>query len=426
MQMRRLLFVFLFGTASLASVVMVLAVVLRSVESKVETAQARQHESYKLADELRQSSDDLTRFARTYAATGDERYERYYWKIVDIRNGVAVRPKGYGGVYWDLVVMKLLPQPGSEGEGAVSLEARLMQAGITVDEFSKLKEAQNRSDELVRLEKVAMNAVKGRFDDGTGSFTREAAPDQAMAIRILHDESYHAAKARIMEPIGEFLTMVDQRTKAELATLNRYSQRLLFGIITISILLLACIAAMVFVLRARLIRRSAVLVDTVTEIAAGNLAARSNVSGDDEIGVLGKAIDSMAAHLASAIGSAEQKAEEAEKQTRALVEERRHSEKLLHNILPALIAERLQKGESMIAEIFPEVTVLFADIVLLTLPHYPLPVYPRTAVEGRHGHPQRLVRDFASGSPHVGCVDCGESLHQCSFGFRLPGAASLF
>jgi adenylate cyclase len=169
-----------------------------------------------------------------------------------------------------------------------------------------------------------------------------------------------------MEPIGEFLTMVDQRTKTELATQNRYSQWLLFGIITTSILLLACIAAMVLVLRTRLIRRTAVLVHTVTEIAAGNLAARTNVSGDDEISVLGKAIDSMAAHLASAIGSAEQKAEEAERQTRALVEERRHSEKLLHNILPALIAERLQKGESTIAEVFPEVTVLFADIVGFT------------------------------------------------------------
>ncbi len=364
--MRRLLFVFLFGAALLAGAVMVLAIVLRGVESQVETAQARHYESYKLADELRQSSDDLTRFVRTYAATGDERHERYYLTILDIRNGASVRPEGYGGVYWDLVVAKLLPEPSSDRRGAVSLESRMRHAGITVDEFSKLKEAQNQSDDLVRLEKVAMNAVKGRFDDGTGSFTREAAPDQELAIRILHDEKYHAAKARIMQPIGEFLTMVDRRTKAELATLNKYSQWLLFGIITTSILLLACIAAMVFVLRVRLIRRTEVLVHTVTDIAAGNLAARSNVSGTDEISVLGKAIDSMAEHLITALSNAEQKANEAQKQTRALFEERRHSEKLLHNILPALIAERLQKGESMIAEIFPEVTVLFADIVGFT------------------------------------------------------------
>lgn len=31
--------------------------------------------SYKLADELRQSSDDLTRLVRTYAVTGDKSYK---------------------------------------------------------------------------------------------------------------------------------------------------------------------------------------------------------------------------------------------------------------------------------------------------------------------------------------------------------------
>jgi class 3 adenylate cyclase len=36
------------------------------------------------------------------------------------------------------------------------------------------------------------------------------------------------------------------------------------------------------------------------------------------------------------------------------------------NILPAAIAERLKKGESTIADSFPEVTVLFADLVGFT------------------------------------------------------------
>ena len=46
--------------------------------------------------------------------------------------------------------------------------------------------------------------------------------------------------------------------------------------------------------------------------------------------------------------------------------EQEKSEKLLLNILPAPIAERLKKGESNIADSFPEVTVLFADIVGFT------------------------------------------------------------
>ncbi len=42
--------------------------------------------------------------------------------------------------------------------------------------------------------------------------------------------------------------------------------------------------------------------------------------------------------------------------------EREKSERLLRSILPESIAERLKNGESTIAESFPEVTVLFADL----------------------------------------------------------------
>jgi PAS domain S-box-containing protein len=50
----------------------------------------------------------------------------------------------------------------------------------------------------------------------------------------------------------------------------------------------------------------------------------------------------------------------------ALREEQEKSEKLLLNILPKPIAERLKQNETTIAEYFPEVTVLFADLVGFT------------------------------------------------------------
>ncbi|MEZ4426380.1 MAG: adenylate/guanylate cyclase domain-containing protein [Nannocystaceae bacterium] len=46
--------------------------------------------------------------------------------------------------------------------------------------------------------------------------------------------------------------------------------------------------------------------------------------------------------------------------------ERERSERLLLNILPQPIAERLKHGQHVIADSFPEVTVLFADIVDFT------------------------------------------------------------
>src|SRR5258708_11422556 len=43
--------------------------------------------------------------------------------------------------------------------------------------------------------------------------------------------------------------------------------------------------------------------------------------------------------------------------------EKRHSENLLRNILPAEIASRLRNGESNIADYFDDATVVFADVV---------------------------------------------------------------
>ena len=50
----------------------------------------------------------------------------------------------------------------------------------------------------------------------------------------------------------------------------------------------------------------------------------------------------------------------------ALEEEQRRSEELLLNVLPAPIAERLKSGETLIADLHHEATILFADIVGFT------------------------------------------------------------
>jgi Adenylate and Guanylate cyclase catalytic domain len=57
---------------------------------------------------------------------------------------------------------------------------------------------------------------------------------------------------------------------------------------------------------------------------------------------------------------------EAVRSRRALQLEQERSERLLLNVLPAPIAARLKAGEEVIADAFPEVTVLFADLVDFT------------------------------------------------------------
>ena len=52
---------------------------ITSAQARVSAAHASRYQSYLLADELRQSSDDLTRLARTFVVTGDPSYEKQYF-----------------------------------------------------------------------------------------------------------------------------------------------------------------------------------------------------------------------------------------------------------------------------------------------------------------------------------------------------------
>ena len=173
-------------------------------EISIERAHEERFESYRLAEELRQPSNDLTRMIRTYVATGDPIYKAHYQEILDVRDGRRPRPLQADNVYWDLVLGDdQRPRPNGEAAPLLQLMRR---AGFTDAEFAKLAEAKAASDTLTKTEYAAMALVESRLPTAEASRTQ--------AIRMLSDGKYHRSKADIMRPIGEFQTMVSTRTLA--------------------------------------------------------------------------------------------------------------------------------------------------------------------------------------------------------------------
>lgn len=81
-------------------------------EHEVDRANERRQNSYRLAEALQQSSDDLTRMVKGYVVTSDPRFKEYFQTILDIRRGKIRQPEGYSYIYWDLVLahpLKLSP-----------------------------------------------------------------------------------------------------------------------------------------------------------------------------------------------------------------------------------------------------------------------------------------------------------------------------
>jgi hypothetical protein len=89
-----------------------------------------------LATELRQSSEDLTRMARTYVVTSTPHYKQQYQEILDIRDGKRPRPSDYEIAYWDLVLPDG-PRPRHNGQQAIALLELIRRAGVTRAELAK-------------------------------------------------------------------------------------------------------------------------------------------------------------------------------------------------------------------------------------------------------------------------------------------------
>jgi len=173
-------------------------------EKQIDRANDLRHESFVLADELRQSSDDLTKMARLSVETGNPIYRKYFQDMLDIRGGSKPRPDGYQSVYWDfMLAVGKPPRPGI-GQATPLLEL-MRQAGFTAQELDKLAEAKANSDRLAVTEFEAM-----RLAETAGP---QAEANRAKARMLLFGDKYHQAKLTVMKPIDECYRMMDQRTR---------------------------------------------------------------------------------------------------------------------------------------------------------------------------------------------------------------------
>lgn len=280
-----------------------LLLAISSSQDKLSESQDRRYKSYLLADELRQSSDDLTRLARTYVITGDEKYEKMYWDILAIRNGKKARPQHYERIYWDLVLIYgEKPRPD---DVTIPLQTLMENIGFTLEELGKLKEAQNNSDGLVEIETIAMNAVKGKFRDEDGEYTRRGEPDFEMARNMMHGEDYHRFKANIMKPIDQFFKMLDDRTNK---TVQKYESRvnLLHGFAQIFIAIIIVLSIIIaYRVTSQILKSLREMKSGAQELAKGGVNVRVNTQANDEFGDLARSFVSMVAVLKNKVEVAE-------------------------------------------------------------------------------------------------------------------------
>ncbi|MGQ0666085.1 MAG: SpoIIE family protein phosphatase [Nitrospiraceae bacterium] len=263
----------------------------------------RRTESLTLADELVQSSNDLTRFARLYAQTGDSKFLQYFQRVLEIQNGTLSRPQGYDGTFWDRVMggnVQLLET--STGETR-SIRGRMGQLGFRKKELDLLTEAQTRSEDLRSIENRAFNAVQGLYYDPlTKTYSLKGPRNLQLAQMLLHEPKYFKEKASIMELIGQFKDEVDARTTNALEAVRSDAQHLLVSTFAGGGSLLGGLLIVFGLLTHRkVLRRISAVAVAAEQVAAGNLEVRSRVRGKDELGILGETFDHMISRLTESL-----------------------------------------------------------------------------------------------------------------------------
>lgn len=272
----------LINTFALSFVVFIISEYNKATK-ELENAYIMQNKSILLADELRQSSDDLTRVARTYVITGKPMFKEQFQMILDIRNGVKPRPINYNRIYWDFLTLNG-SKPVLNGD-SVPLTELMRRAGFLESELALLYEAKKESDKLTSLETKAMNAIKGIFQDKNGNYTIKSKPNIQMAINIMHSDEYHKAKIAIMKPIDKFFEAFETRTKDKISKAHKEVKKLesYVGITVLFLIILVLFSF--FIILSRIVYPLEILKDTMLSLAQNRMSIKiPQHNHKDEVG----------------------------------------------------------------------------------------------------------------------------------------------
>lgn len=179
------------------------------------------HRFYRLSQELKQSSDHLTKFARAYVVTGDIYWQELFDHVLAVRNGEAPLPGNNEYAYWDLISSSGGLVSEDNTSKGTPLLTRLRDSGINETEFLELKNALMLSDGLVELEREAFLAVKGIKLLDQGQEVDTGQPDLQYAQSLLYSKKYFAEKAKIMRAVGSAHQAIVHRIENSIANFDQ-------------------------------------------------------------------------------------------------------------------------------------------------------------------------------------------------------------
>jgi len=284
---KRIILFFFIVSALLVALILLMSNRL-DLQEELTNAQRNRYESYRLAVNLKNTTDELGRMARTYTLTADPRYKEYYRHILAIRNGEEPRPQNYSLLFWDRYTAANEFVPAKSGP-KISDRELLEKANITSRETALLNEAQHHSNDLITLEKGAFHLMDLAFiDDSLSTINR------ITAQQLLHGAEYHRIKAKFSEALSHFFNEVDRRTSAHVDRINHQSRQVDQIMMVLALLLLLFALVSWYYSRTQIVDPLKQLTRWTERIKAGEFNLPDLPRRNDEIGHLSQSFYTMA------------------------------------------------------------------------------------------------------------------------------------
>ncbi len=224
-----------------------------------------------LANEVRQSSEDLTNACRMYIVSGgDTIHSNEYKDIVGWRSGTAPRPTNLSD--------ELFP-----GE-TISLIDLLERSGFIKEELDVVETALILSDNLAKTELQAMESVRvGHIVDGP----QRAIPGETVqdfAIRIVTSDSYNSVSRQVLHPLDVLIADIAKRMTEEAHQMDR--KMFLYQTIMFVAAMLVMVLILIFVvfLRNSLLNPILQTSQALSVVSSGDLTAKLEVQSTNEVG----------------------------------------------------------------------------------------------------------------------------------------------
>ncbi|WP_087016296.1 response regulator [Thaumasiovibrio subtropicus] len=268
------LFLILFGLMIIFTLILSATIVVTAQKLQEEHDIQRYRTSfYLLSQELKQSSDHLTKFARAYAVTGNDRYADLFYYVLNIRNGYLPLPKNYHTDFWDKAAQPFFIVPNRQDDIVrfPTLLERIKLSGINEQEYLDLSRALELSDALVNLEEEAFQAIKGFRLDPFGNYVDTGTADLQHAQALLFSNTYFNEKAKIMAAISNANQSIIKRLELSLQGVQSDATKLThYEMVVVSLLIFSTILSLLLLMRFYINPLSRLLNTVVKQVESDN------------------------------------------------------------------------------------------------------------------------------------------------------------